>query len=119
MLAEALDVTVRLRCDVVILDEAQWMKNWSTKTAQAVMLLRMKSDVEEELPDRTDRTFFVPLSGTQSGSYEAHAKQVAILLQIAKRRPLTEQESDKLLRELSMMRMVCDTNYILDSNDKV
>src|SRR5438445_11327990 len=39
-------------------------------------------------------------------------------MNIAMRRPLTQQESDKLQRELAMMRMTCDTNYILDQNDK-
>src|SRR5204863_5326995 len=34
-------------------------------------------------------------------------------------RPLTQQEQEKLMRELAMMRMVCDTNYILDPDDKV
>jgi len=43
---------------------------------------------------------------------------VARLLHLAKRRPLTQQEQDKLQRELAMMRMVCDTNYILDPKDQ-
>ena len=30
------------------------------------------------------------------------------------RRPLTQQEQDRLMRHLAMMRMVCDTTYILD-----
>jgi hypothetical protein len=37
---------------------------------------------------------------------------------LAKRRPLTKQEQDKLMRELAMMRMLCDTTYILDPNDR-
>jgi SNF2 family DNA or RNA helicase len=37
---------------------------------------------------------------------------------IALRRPLTQQEQEKLLRELAMMRMTCDTNYILDPQDR-
>ncbi len=40
------------------------------------------------------------------------------LMHLAKRRPLTQQESDKLLRELNMMRMICDSNYILDPEDR-
>ncbi len=42
MLADALDVNRRLRPDVVVLDEAQRIKNWSTKTAQAVKRLRSR-----------------------------------------------------------------------------
>ena len=41
-LADALDVNARLSPDVVVLDEAQRIKNWSTKTAQAVKRLRSR-----------------------------------------------------------------------------
>jgi helicase-like protein len=37
----------------------------------------------------------------------------------ARRRPLSQREQDKLQRELAMMRMICDTNYILDPDDPV
>jgi hypothetical protein len=183
MLADSLEVNQRLRPDIVVLDEAQRIKNWSTKTTQAVkrlrsryafiltgtpienridelyslmdflnpsllgplfrfnreyyalddrgrpsgyrnldklnerikahMLRRRKADVETELPERTDRNHFVKLSDEQQGEYEGHEHVVAQLASIAKRRPLTQQEQDKLLRHLNMMRMVCDTNYIL------
>jgi hypothetical protein len=188
MLADALDVNARLQPDVVILDEAQRIKNWGTKTAQAVkrlrsryafiltgtpienrideihslmsfldpsvlgplfrfnrefyqlddrgrpsgyrnldqlheriapfLLRRRKADVETELPDRTDTTYFVPLSPEQRNRYAEHEANVARLASIAQRRPLTQQESDKLLRELNMMRMTCDTNYILDPKER-
>ena len=188
MLADALDVNARLQPDVVILDEAQRIKNWDTKTAQAVkrlrgryafvltgtpienrideihslmsfldpsvlgplfrfnrefyelddrgrpsgyrnldqlhsriapfLLRRRKSEVETELPDRTDKTFFVPLTPEQANRYADHEAIVARLASTAARRPLTQQESEKLLRELNMMRMTCDTNYILDPKDR-
>jgi len=189
MLADALEVNARLQPDIVVLDEAQRIKNWSTKTTQAIkrlrsryafvltgtpienridelhslmdfldpsvlgplfrfnrefydlddrgrpvgyrhldqlhariapyMLRRRKSEVETELPDRTDRNHFVPLSPQQQGEYDGHEGVVARLAHLAKRRPLTQQEQDKLMRHLAMMRMVCDTNYILDPEDKV
>jgi hypothetical protein len=184
MLADALEVNARLKPDVVMLDEAQRIKNWSTKTTQAIkrlrsryafiltgtpienrldelyslmdfldpallgplfrfnreyydldergrpaayrnlgklrerirpyMLRRRKADVETELPERSDRNFFVPLSAEQKAAYDDHEGVVAKLASIARRRPLTQQESDKLLRHLGMMRMVCDTDYILN-----
>ena len=174
--------------DIVVLDEAQRIKNWSTKTAQAVkrlrsryafvltgtpienridelhslmdflnpavlgplfrfngvfykldekgrpegcrnldllhqrikpfMLRRRKADVETELPERTDHNHFVALSDLQRQSYAAHEQQVMQLVNIASRRPLTQRESEKLQRELAMMRMICDTNYILDQDDR-
>jgi len=82
------------------------------------LLRRRKAEVETELPDRTDRNHFVPLSPQQQAEYDSHEGAVARLAQLARRRPLTQQEQDKLMRELAMMRMVCDTNYILDPDDK-
>lgn len=188
MVADALDVNERLAPDIVVLDEAQRIKNWSTKTAQAIkrlrsryafvltgtpienridelhslmdflkpavlgplfrfnrdfyeldergrpigcrnldvlhqrikpfMLRRRKAEVETELPERTDRNHFVPLSELQQQNYAAHEQQVMRLVTIAQRRPLSQQEQDKLQRELAMMRMTCDTNYILDLEDR-
>lgn len=188
MVTDALDVNERLRPDIIVLDEAQRIKNWSTKTAQAVkrlrsryafvltgtpienridelhslmdflnpsvlgplfrfnrdfydldergrprgyrnldqlhqrikpyMLRRRKADVETELPERTDRNHFVPLTDLQKQTYADHEHQVAKLMQIAQRRPLRKEEQDKLQRELAMMRMICDTNYILDPEDR-
>jgi hypothetical protein len=188
MLGDVLDVNKSLRPDIVVLDEAQRIKNWDTKTSQAikrlhsryafvltgtpienrideihslmsflnpnllgplfrfnrefyqfddrgrpagfknldklherirtVMLRRRKADVETELPDRTDRNFFVPLSDEQRARYQDHEKEVARLMGIAKHRPLTMQQQEKLMRELNMMRMCCDTNYILDEDER-
>ncbi len=188
MLADALDVNARLKPDVVVLDEAQRIKNWSAKTTQAVkrlrsryafiltgtpienrldelyslmdfldpsllgplfrfnreyyqlddrgrpaayqnlgklherirplLLRRRKAEVETELPERTDRNHFVPLSAEQKGEYETHEGVVARLASIAKRRPLTQPEQEKLLRHLNMMRMVCDTGFILNPEQK-
>jgi superfamily II DNA or RNA helicase len=184
MIRDALEVNARFRPDVVVLDEAQRIKNWNTQTAQAIkrlksryafiltgtpienridelyslmdflepralgplfrfnrefyefdergrpagyrdlaglhervapyMLRRRKSDVETELPDRTDRQHFVKLTPRQQQAYDDHADVVARLAAIAKRRPLTKQEQDRLMINLAMMRMVCDTTYILD-----
>lgn len=188
MVPDALDVNEHLRPDIVVLDEAQRIKNWNTKTAQAVkrlrsryafvltgtpienridelhslmdflkptvlgslfrfnrdfydlddrgrpegvrnldqlhervrpyLLRRRKAEVETELPTRTDRNHFVPLSEAQKITYQDHSDQVARLASIAKRRPLTKQEQEKLQRELAMMRMICDTNFILDPEDR-
>jgi hypothetical protein len=71
--------------------------------------------VETELPDRTDRQHFVKLTPKQQQVYDDHKDVVARLASIARRRPLTKQEQDRLMMHLAMMRMVCDTPYILDS----
>ena len=188
MMRDALEVNRLLRPDIVVLDEAQRIKNWSTKTAQAIkrlesrfafvltgtpienridelysivdfldpnvfgplfrfnrefyqlddrgrpaeyrnlsrlhervrplLLRRRKADVETELPGRTDRNLFVPLNASQSVTYADHELQVARLVHLARRRPLTKREHERLMRELAMTRMICDTNYILDPNDR-
>ena len=188
MVRDSLEVNARLAPDIVILDEAQRIKNWNTKTAQAVkrlqsryafvltgtpienrideiysivnfidpvalgplfrfnrefydlddrgrpegyrnldrlherirpyLIRRRKADVETELPSRTDRNLFVRMSPTQRAAYQDHEAAVARLLNMAKRRPLTKQQQDKLMRELAMMRMICDTTYILDPDDR-
>jgi superfamily II DNA or RNA helicase len=184
MIRDALEVNARFRPDVVVLDEAQRIKNWNTQTAQAIkrlksryafiltgtpienridelyslmdflepralgplfrfnrdfyqfdergrpagyrdlarlheriapyMLRRRKSDVETELPDRTDRQHFVKLTPKQQVAYDERNEIVSRLAALARRRPLTQQESERLMMNLAMMRMICDTTYILD-----
>ncbi|MBV9298415.1 MAG: DEAD/DEAH box helicase [Verrucomicrobia bacterium] len=188
MVRDVPEVNRLLHPDVVVLDEAQRIKNWSTKTAQAIkrlqsryafvltgtpienridelysivdfldpaifgplfrfnrdfyeldergrpkeyrnlellhdrirplLLRRRKADVETELPGRTDRNFFIPLSHQQRAAYQDHEVEVSKLVNIAKRRPLTKQQQEKLMRELAMLRMICDTTYILDCEDR-
>lgn len=42
IVADSLDINSRLRPDIVVLDEAQRIKNWSTKAAQAVKRLKIR-----------------------------------------------------------------------------
>jgi len=186
IVADSLDLNARLRPDIVVLDEAQRIKNWSTRTAQAVkrlrsryafvltgtpienridelrsivdfldpallgplfrfnrdfyifddkgrpegyknldllrervrpvLLRRRKADVETELPDRTDRNLFVPLTEDMRAEYAGYEQQVSKLVNIAKRRPLTPKEQDMLMIFMNMMRMVCDTPAIIKNN---
>src|SRR5271166_3777702 len=188
MVRDALEVNSLLHPDIVVLDEAQRIKTWSTKTAQAIkrlqsryafvltgtpienridefysivdfldptvfgplfrfnrefyeldergrpkeyrnlellhdrvgplLLRRRKADVEAELPGRTDRNFFVSLSFQQRAAYQDHEVEVSRLVFLAKRKPLTKQQQEKLMRELAMLRMICDTTYILDREDR-
>jgi len=184
MIRDSLLVNERFQPDVVVLDEAQRIKNWNTQTAQAIkrlqsryafvltgtpienridelyslmdfldprvlgplfrfnrdfyqfdergrpsgyrnldrlhqrvapsMLRRRKSEVETELPDRTDHQHFVKMTPKQEVIYGEYSDIVARLSATARRRPLTKQEQDRLMINLAMMRMVCDTPYILD-----
>jgi len=186
---DAEDINRLLKPDVVILDEAQRIKNWQTKTARQVkslkspyafvltgtplenridetysiveyldpeifgslfrfnrdfyeldergrptgyrnldelhrrlsgiMLRRRKKDVEDELPGRTIKTFFVAMAEEQAvryGEYELRARRLAAL---AERRPLMKEEFDRLQQYLACMRMICDTPAILDPECRV
>jgi superfamily II DNA or RNA helicase len=178
-----------LRPDVVILDEAQRIKNWQTKTARAVkdlrspyafvltgtplqnrideiysivqyldpelfgplfrfnrafyeldergrpvgyrnldemhrrlepvMLRRRKSDVEDQLPERTVTTRLVAMAPEQRLRYQDYETWVARLVAVARRRSLTREEFDRLQQWLACMRMLCDTPYILDPDCRV
>lgn len=182
------DLNQVLKPDVVILDEAQRIKNWTTKTSRRIkqlrsrfafvltgtpienridelrslvdyldpsvlgplfrfnrefhllddrgrsigvqnldrlhervkplLLRRRKADVANELPTRTDHNRFFKLTPKQRAAYATHEQEVSVLAQIAERRPLSQQQKERLQLELSMMRMICDTNYILDPEDR-
>ena len=188
VVADGRDLLDALRPDVVVLDEAQRIKNWQTRTANAVkqlhsryafvltgtplenrideiysivqflvpdllgplfrfnrefyelddkgkptgfrnleelagrvssvMLRRRKEDVEGELPGRTTKTFFVPMTEIQTRTYEDYELYVRRLAAIAARRPLTRDEYDRLQKFLACMRMVCDTPYILGDESR-
>ena len=189
VLADADDINAVLAPDVVVLDEAQRIKNWQTKTARRVkslrspyafvltgtpvenridelysivqfldpelvgplfrfnrefyqldergrpvdyqnlaelrrrvalvMLRRRKSDVENELPGRTVKTYFVPMVDEQRQRYEEYRVPAARLIAQAQRRPLLPKEFDRLQMLLACMRMVCDTPAILDPTCRV
>ena len=186
VVTDSLEINQNLRPDIVVLDEAQRIKNWATKTAQAVkrlksryafvltgtpienridelrsivdfldpailgplfrfnrefyefdekgrpsdyqnllklrervrpvLLRRRKIEVETELPDRTDRNLFVPLTPAMREEYGETERQVAELVQIAQRRPLTPKEQDLLMILLNILRIICDSPGILKNN---
>ena len=188
VIRDAADVNQRLRPDVVILDEAQRIKNWNTQTARAIkrlesryaflltgtpienrideiysiidyidpqvfgplfrfnrtfyeldergrpvgyrnldelqrrlrplLLRRRKDQIESQLPERVDNNYFVPMSAAQLELYAEYESRVARLLAVAKKRPLTREEQEKLQRWLACMRMLCDTAYILTPNNR-
>lgn len=184
ILSDGPEIQEILKPDIVILDEAQRIKNWRTKTAAAVkklrsryafvltgtplenridevysivqfldpdlmgplfrfnrefyqlnekgvaigyknldklvqrissvMLRRRKEDVEQDLPDRTTKTYFVPMTEEQRNIHNDYHKIVARIVHISHTRPLTPEEMERLHRSLACMRMVCDTPQILD-----
>ncbi len=188
--SDSLDINAALRPDIVILDEAQRIKNWASLTARAIkrltgryafvltgtpienridelysivefldpsifgalfrfnreyyildeergkpegycnldklrekvapiLLRRRKADVETELPDRSDENRFVTLTEGQESDYLSHCETVNRLANIAKKRALRLEEHQRLMGALGCMRMLCDTQFILDKETRV
>ncbi len=187
VVTDSLDINEHLRPDIVVLDEAQRIKNWATKTAQAVkrlssryafvltgtpienridelysivdfldpsllgplfrfnrefyqfdekgrpseyqnlpalrervkpvLLRRRKHHVETELPDRSDRNHFVQLTPAMRAEYDEYKELAAKLVQQSLKRPLTKEESDRLMIFLGIMRMICDSPSIIKNHD--
>ncbi len=83
-----------------------------------VMLRRRKSDIEDDLPERTVNNFFLPMTKVQEERYREYEFIVASLAKRARNRHLTEAEFKRLQIALACMRMLCDTAYILDENER-
>ncbi len=171
--------------DLIILDEAQRIKNWKTRTAKSVKLLestfaivltgtpienrieelhsimefidrrklgplyrfvhshritdpggkvvgyralqtvrevlkdvfirRKKDEVLKQLPVRTDKNFFVPLTAEQRRVHDAEAEIVAKLVAKWRRyKFLCEADQRRLRIALNYMRMAADNTYLVD-----
>jgi SNF2 family DNA or RNA helicase len=80
-----------------------------------VMLRRTKKEVLKELPKRMDKNLFVPLTKEQSEIHLEYKERVAKLVHKWRRQHfLSEEDRKKLLLYLNIMRMVCDSTYIID-----
>jgi len=171
-----LDAVRKASAELVVLDEAQRIKNWETKTAKAIkeltspfafvltgtplenrlselhslvefvnpralgprwrllpfhavsepggkivayealdilrgrlasfFLRRERSEVLDQLPPRTDNTFWTEMTAAQQRPYRRHARKVAALL--AQNRPLKTAEVRLLLQALTSMRILCN-----------
>ena len=83
--------------------------------ATTIMLRRRKDMVEDELPGRTDKNYFVGMTDEQAARYGEFETKVSRLCAQATKRPLTKEELDRLQIYLANMRMLCDSCYILDA----
>ena len=188
-LSHDLDSINQVEFDMVILDEAQRIKNWKTKIAQSVkkirssyalvltgtplenkleelysivqfidpfklgpyyqfldyyqvknetgrvvgykhlhevsqklsdiMIRRSKKEVMSELPERMDKNLFVSMTEQQMGMHEEFGNIVARIADKWKKLGfLNEQDRQRLLINLNLMRMVCDSTYIVDQQTR-
>ncbi len=86
---------------------------------QGVMLRRHKKEVLKQLPTRMDKNLFVPMTSEQMGMHDSYKEVVAKLQRKWQQRGfLDEKDRQRLLINLNLMRMVCDSSYIVDQQTR-
>lgn len=80
----------------------------------SVMLRRNRSLVSDQLPDRTEVVLDIPLSAMQKELHDSAMSAAGKLAQIAKRRPLTPGEQNRMMSALQQARMACDAAGLVD-----
>lgn len=84
-----------------------------------IMIRRNKKEVLKDLPERIDQNLLVPMTETQMDWHEGFQSVVARLVFKWKRfRFLNEQDRQKLLINLNLMRMVCDSTFVIDQQTR-
>ena len=85
------------------------------RTLAPVMIRRTKAQVLSQLPPRMEKLLLIPTTSEQQRIHEEHAQVVASLVaKWRKRGFLTEAEQLRLRVCLQLMRMCCDSTYLVD-----
>jgi superfamily II DNA or RNA helicase len=79
-----------------------------------VMLRRDRRLVRDQLPARIEQRLDVPLTARQRGIHDAALSAASQLAQIARRRPLTANEQNRLMASLQEARMACNAAGLVD-----
>ena len=79
-----------------------------------IVLRRDRSLVADQLPDRTEVTLDIAMDVKQQELHGDALKAAGLLAQIAKRRPLTPGEQNRLLAALQQARMACNAAGLVD-----
>ncbi|MFO7655820.1 MAG: DEAD/DEAH box helicase [Bacteroidales bacterium] len=83
------------------------------------MIRRRKQDVLLQLPERMDKNLLVPMTVKQRELHDDYKYQVGQLIFKWKRMGfLKEKDRQRLMIFLNMMRMVCDSTYIIDQETR-
>lgn len=84
-------------------------------TLSPIMIRRRKSEVLQQLPERTDQNLLVPMTEMQMNYHQENADIVAkIVHRWRKMKFLSEQDQRRLTCALQNMRMSCNSTYLLD-----
>ncbi len=89
------------------------------KRLSDVLIRRRKKDVKLQMPQRMDKNLFVPMTPEQMGMHQEWKEQVSILVNRWRQYHfLSDKDRNRLLLNLSQMRMVCDSSFILDQKTR-
>ncbi|MFW6161557.1 MAG: DEAD/DEAH box helicase [Planctomycetota bacterium] len=89
--------------------------NAISKTLAPILVRRTKAEVLDQLPERMDKTFLVPMTREQWIPHEENREIVARLAAKWRRHHfLSEADRRRLLVALQYMRMACDNTYLID-----
>jgi superfamily II DNA or RNA helicase len=85
------------------------------KTLEPILIRRQKKQVLDQLPERLDKNFFVPMTPLQQQFHEENREIVArIVHKWRTYKFLSEADQRRLMIALQNMRMACDSTYLLD-----
>lgn len=107
-----------------IIDEVGKVKGYQNlneigKILSNTMIRRLKRDVLLQLPERMDKVLYVPMTEEQAAVHNDYQDSVSRLVFKWRRQGfLNEKDRQSLMIFLNMMRMVCDSTYILDQKTR-
>lgn len=85
------------------------------QTLAPIMIRRRKSDVLQQLPERTDQNLLVPMTELQMTYHQENAEIVTKIVQRwRKMKFLSDTDQRRLTCALQNMRMACNSTYLLD-----
>lgn len=86
---------------------------------KGVMIRRKKKQVLKQLPKRTDKNLFVPMTSQQNEIHEEYKEMVARLVHKWQRLGfLPEKDRQRLMIAMNMMRMACNSTFVIDQKTR-
>ena len=110
--------------DTTLCDDTGKLRGYTNLHAIAdrlkdTLIRRKKSQVRLQMPARTDTNLYVPMTKEQQVLHDDYKFSVGKLINKWHRHKfLSESDRKRLLLFLSMMRMVCDSTFILDQKNR-
>ncbi len=86
------------------------------ETLKSIVIRRRKEDVLKDLPEQTVNNYYIDLTEKQA---EIHNGYLSSLLPILNKKFLTPMDLRKIQKLLLMMRMTCDSTYLVDRQTNI